>query len=150
MTASENADAESAIYEKLSEKVDQIMETANESAREIVASALARGDEIIAEAEKRACQIREDAAVRSETAYYDEVMRFAAEIRDSMNKLMKEIGAKKAEVDGKLSGMRTMPAEKKVEVVRSEKKQVSSIDEKIERFFKNTLDTISGMTGKKK
>lgn len=176
--ASDELDEE--LYGKLSSKVEDIMAAANESAKEIVASALSRGDEIVAEAEKKAEKIRCDAMAKSDemtgrikdecqTAandYYEEVMRFAAEIRESLGRLMQEIDEKKAGVDDKIESMRLSFDSKKRSVAPPDEKEspekmlpeknreskgtLSSIDEKIESFFKNTIHAINNMTRKKK
>lgn len=160
----ENTAEDGAVYDKLSERVDQIMAAANDSAHEILTSALSRSDEIIAEAEKKAEKIRADAAAQSErekdicqntaVGYYDEVMRFASELRDSLNKLMEEISAKKAEVEDKLEDVRAssqtaaQASAGKSEKKGSEKTPFSSLDEKIEHFFKNTMRVIVDMKKK--
>ena len=162
----ENTAEDAAVYDKLSKWVDQIMEAANDGAHEILASALSRSDEIIAEAEKKAEKIRAEAAAQSErekgiyqntaVGYYDEVMHFASELRDSLNKLMEEISLKKAEVEDKLEDARassqteSQTLSAKSEKKGSEKTPFSALEEKIERFFKNTLDAIGGMTGRKR
>ena len=162
----ENTAEDAAVYDKLSKRVDQIMEAANDGAHEILASALSRSDEIIAEAEKKAEKIRAEAAAQSErekgiyqntaVGYYDEVMHFASELRDSLNKLMEEISLKKAEVEDKLEDARassqteSQTLSAKSEKKGSEKTPFSALEEKIERFFKNTLDAIGGMTGRKR
>lgn len=154
-----------AVYDKLSERVDQIMAAANDSAHDILTDALARGDEIIAEAERKAEQIRADAVAQSEkekgicqntaVGYYDDVLRFASEIRDSLNKLMEEISAKKAEVEDKLEDARSFSdttsrqsAKREPKKREEEKATLSSLDEKIEHFFKNTMRVIVDMKKK--
>ncbi len=177
-----DSETDDALCDRLSEKVEKIMAAAGKSAEEIVTSALSRSDEIIAEAEKKAEKIRCDAVARSDeitgkakadykTAaadYYDEVMLFAAEIRDSLNRLMMEIGAKKTEVENKIEYMRPSMEPKKLQEAPSGEKEtlakdggklpvkettggaVCAMDRKIESLFKNTIHNINSMSRKKK
>lgn len=170
------------LCDRLSEKVEKIMTAAGNSAEEIVASALSRSDEIIAEAERKAEKIKCDALAQSDeitgkakdaykTAaadYYDEVMLFASEIRDSLNRLMLEINTKKADVDNKIEYMRLSSEPKKLKDIPLQGKEIASddgkgsvtnitnsgaasaMDQKIETFFKNTINAINNMTRKKK
>ncbi len=140
-------DVQESVYQKINDKVEQIMTAANDSAREIVANALLRGDEVIAEAEEKAKKILREASAKSSANYYDDVMRFASEIRDSMNKLMSEIEVKKAEMSGKLDEIR--PTAHKTEPRPQKTARQTSMDEKIETFFKNTLDAIANMAKRK-
>lgn len=157
----ENSAEQAAVYDRLEKRVDEIMAAANESAHEILSGALSRSDEMIAEAERKAEQIRADAAMQSErekgmtaVGYYEDVMRFASEIRDSINNLMEEISVKKAELEEHLEKARAasevQSISEKSEKKKSEKTPFSSLDEKIEHFFRNTMRTISDIAGKKK
>ncbi len=178
-TAGEAGDA---LCERLYEKVEKIMAAAERSAQEIVTSALSRSDEIIAEAEKKAEKIQCDALAKSDeiagkakadykTAaadYYDEVMLFASEIRDSLNRLMMEISAKKIDVENKIEYIR-LPAEpeapKRIPVGEKEipakdggqplsegraDGAASAMDKKIESLFQNTIQNLHKISRKKK
>lgn len=95
-------------------------------------------------------------------------MLFASEIRDSLNRLMLEINTKKADVDNKIEYMRLSSEPKKLKDIPLQGKEIASddgkssvtnitksgaasaMDQKIETFFKNTINAINNMTRKKK
>lgn len=161
---------ESAFLEGLSDKVEKIMNAAGGSAKEIVEKALHRADEIVSEAKKKAELIRREATVRSETlterakdtyetaaTYYDGVTRFANELRESLEKLTRDIGEKKTDVKSKIEWLRFSEAsaspteEPSAEETESDAgKVLSSLDEKLEEFFRSTLSAIREMTEKEK
>lgn len=169
--AQKNAEAGGeAFLEGLSDKVEKIMNAAGSSAKEIVEKALRRADEIVAEAKKKAENIRREAAMRSETLtertkdtyltaalYYDGVTRFATELRESLDRLIREIDGKKGEVKSKVDWMNISDAsaalsqEASAEESESDAEKVlSALDGKLEEFFRSTITAIREMTGKGK
>ena len=155
-------------YNKLNEHVEKIMATANANAKKIVAAALAKSDEIVAQAEKNAEKIRIDATEQTERAkgiyqnaavgYYDEVMRFASEIRESFGKLTTEISARKAEVDDELLDMRAetvhnfeIPGTSEIRLgvnISPKKNPLFALDSKMESLFHDSMNAINDMAGK--
>lgn len=156
------------ICEDLSDMVDKIMNAAGNSAREIVNNALHRADEIVAQANAASENIRREAAMRSDeltekaketyataATYYDGVTDFAMELRESLDRLMREIEEKRTDVTSKIEWLKIAEASAAPvteaatpETESDAKKALSSLDEKIEEFFRNTMAAIRKMTEK--
>jgi|GEM_PF-1206844 len=163
-----------ALYDKLSDRIGEIMLNADSNAELILSGAVERGDELLANAQAEANEIikaaeEEARKIRNtykDTAneYYEEVAVFVTEIRDGLEGFMRELGAKRAELDDKIEYMRLPSAAPKAPDVTSEckdksepaasvgateQKSFSAIDEKIESFFKKTMAAISAFRKKK-
>ena len=154
-----------ALYDKLSDRVGEIMQKADSNAEQIMTGAMERADEIVENAQNQASEIisaaeKEAKALRDRYKdaagdYYEEVAVFVSEIREHLEGFMREIGAKSAELEHKIEYMqlpgapsepKTITAECKEKPTPHEKpeqKKTSTLDEKIENFFKNTMAAIN-------
>ena len=154
-----------ALYDKLSDRVGEIMQKADSNAEQIMTGAMERADEIVENAQNQANEIvaaaeKEAKALRDRYKdaagdYYEEVAVFVSEIREHLEGFMREIGAKSAELEHKIDYMqlpgapsepKTITAECKEKPTpreKTEQKKGSALDEKIENFFKNTMAAIN-------
>lgn len=166
--SAENASNE--LLEKVNLKVDEMIAAANAKCADMISAARDEADAIRAEAEDDAektkdkmKRIYKDAA----SEYYEEVLSFAQDIRTSVGSLLHEISARSEEFNQKIDYMRLesenaatkeglvieAPAESepKPEIKPSEKSpkkmtiSISSINEKIESFFKGAIDRINAL-----
>lgn len=157
----------SELYDKLSDRIGEIMQKADSNAEQIMTGAMERADEIVENAQNQANEIiaaaeKEAKALRDKYKdaagdYYEEVAVFVSEIREHLEGFMREIGAKSAELEHKIEYMqlpgapsepKTITAECKEKPTPREKteqkeKKTSALDEKIENFFKNTMAAIN-------
>ena len=159
-----------AIYDKLSERIGEIMLKADSNAEQIMTGAMERSDEMISNAQKDSDALikaaeAEAASIREHyknivSAYYEEVAAFVSDIREAISSFIGDIGAKSAELEGRLDylGAANLPkkeeitgscTEKETEPEQKEKKTYSSIEEKIEGFFKKTMAALNAFKGKK-
>ncbi len=165
-----------ALYDKLSDRIGEIMLNADSNAELILNGAIERGDELLANAQTEADDIIKAAEEEAkklrntykETAneYYEEVAVFVTEIRDGLEGFMRELGAKRAELEDKIEYMRLPAASPQTLDVSAsctekdelapaaqqnatEPKNYSAIDEKIENFFKKTMAAINSFRKKK-
>ena len=158
-------DEKAVLYDKLSDRVGEIMQKADSNAEQIMTGAMERADEIVENAQNQANEIvaaaeKEAKALRDRYKdaagdYYEEVAVFVSEIREHLEGFMREIGAKSAELEHKIDYMqlpgapsepKTITAECKEKPTPREKpeqKKGSALDEKIENFFKNTMAAIN-------
>lgn len=166
---------------------DELYAKMNGRIDEMLSAAQTRGDEIIANARREAENIRAQADTETQlisdkmkniykdaaTEYYDEVTQFAEEIKCAVNALLRDIGTKSAEFNGKIDYMRLESenaarssgvvagtaaeiSEKPHDGQKQEtakespkKKELHSLDEKIENFFRNAMSQISSVRDKK-
>ena len=164
-----------ALYDKLSDRIGEIMLNADSNAERILNSAIERGDELLANAQNEANEIIKAAEEEAkklrdhckDTAneYYDEVAVFVSEIKDGLENFIREIGTKRTELEGKIEYM-SLPSssQQKPDIAADctdksvvtpsaehspESKNYSAIDEKIESFFKRTMAAINAFRKKK-
>lgn len=164
-----------ALYDKLSDRIGEIMLNADSNAERILNSAIERGDELLANAQNEANEIIKAAEAEAkklrdhckDTAneYYDEVAVFVAEIKDGLENFIREIGTRRTELEGKIDYI-SLPSssQQKPDISADctdksaaappaehspESKNYSAIDDKIESFFKRTMAAINAFRKKK-
>lgn len=167
MTVSQKA----ALYDRLSDRIGEIMLKADSNAEQIMTGAIERSDEMISNAQSEADSVIKAAEAEAEeirehyksivAAYYEEVASFVSDIRDSISAFIGDIGAKSAALEGKLDYMSATSLPKKAEITaecsekepeeppRAEKKTYSSIEDKIESFFKKTMAALNAFKNQK-
>ena len=161
-----------ALYDKLSDRIGEIMLSADANAEQLLTGASARADEIIENAQKEANEILKAAENEAEKVrsrykeaaggYYDEVEIFVSEIKENIENFVREISAKSIELERKIDFIglpeqaqrQEIPAQcrEKDELPAEQikpKRPYSTIDEKIENFFKKTMATINSFRNKK-
>lgn len=166
--SAENASKE--LLEKVNMKVDEMISAADAKCADMISAARDEADAIRAEAEDDAEKTREklkriykDAA----SEYYEEVLSLAQDIRTSVGSLLHEISARSEEFNQKIDYMRlesenaAIPEGVVIEPRRESDTQdgnkpadksprkmtisISSINEKIESFFKSAIDKINSL-----
>ena len=163
----ETGDESEALHDKLSERISEIMQKADSNAEQIMTGAMQRADELVENAQNQANEIISAAENEAKSLrdkyknaagdYYEEVAVFVNEIREHLEGFMREIGAKSAELEHKIEYMQLpgAPSEPKAidaeckekpsspEKSESREKKTSTLDDKIEKFFKNTMAAIN-------
>lgn len=155
-----------ALHDKLSERISEVMQKADANAEQIMTGAMQRADEIVESAQNQANEIvsaaekeAKDLRDRYKDAagdYYEEVAVFVTEIREHLEGFMREIGEKSAELEHKIEYMQLPGAPTEQKVITAECKEkpsanekidpgkkASTLDEKIEKFFKSTMAAIN-------
>lgn len=118
------------LYDKLSERLGEIMLTANSSAEEIMTGAMNHGDEVIANARAEAEKIKKEASLEAEklrehyknaaSEYYEEVQMFASDIHDYLENFVREVGSKSAEFENKINYLRISEVQPEMPEITSE------------------------------
>ncbi|MBR6051109.1 MAG: hypothetical protein IKP68_07900 [Clostridia bacterium] len=163
----ESGNESEALHDKLSERISEIMQKADSNAEQIMTGAMQRADELVENAQNQANEIISAAENEAKSLrdkyknaagdYYEEVAVFVNEIREHLEGFMREIGAKSAELEHKIEYMQLpgAPSEPKAidaeckekpsspEKSESKEKKTSTLDDKIEKFFKNTMAAIN-------
>lgn len=141
-----------ALYDKLSERLGEIMLTANSSAEEIMTGAMNHSDEVIANARIEAEKIKSEAVLESEklkehyknvaNEYYEEVQMFASDIHDYLENFVREVGSKSSEFESKINYLRISKSSPEMPEITSEctEKEISDA-EKDDEFEYESFDT---------
>ena len=163
-----------ALYDKLSDRIGEIMLKADSDAEQIMTGAMERSEEIISDAQKQADDILNSAEKEAQRIrdrykkaagnYYEEVAIFVSEIKEHLESFVREIGTKSNELEHKIEYMQLPGAPAQEKEIRAEckeksaqeksksenrdKKSYSAIDEKIENFFKSTMAAINAFRSK--
>lgn len=168
----EAGDESEALHDRLSERINEVMQKADSNAEQIMTGAMHRADElvenaqeqaneIISAAEKEAKELRDKYKIAAGD-YYEEVAVFVNEIREHLEGFMREIGAKSAELEHKIEYMQltgTPSEQKAIDAECKEKpsspeksepkdRKTSALDEKIEKFFRSTMAAINAFRSK--
>ena len=161
-----------ALYDKLSDRIGEIMLSADTNAEQLLTGASNRADEILLNAQKEANDIVKAAEAEADKirsrykemagGYCDEVEIFVSEIRDYIESFVRDISAKSAELEHKIDFMSLPDQPQKPEIpaqcrekdeaaqeTSKPKRHYSTIDEKIESFFKKTMATINSFKNRK-
>lgn len=147
------------MYAKIDQRVEDIFREADSKATEIIRRAQAISDEMVNETREKTQSFKanlEDSYKSAVTEYkenvnaaVDNLLRAVAEGSNELNQRIDSVESYENTVKPSNTAPVRFTEEKNTKEVISKKDYISSINDKIERFFKGAINALNSMIGKK-